>query len=302
MSVSAARPWREEIRSDGTRVDAAGVVVRRGRMTFDEIEAARVARLAGPARPPVPPPTPSRPSSPIPWAAKFRDPFPSDATTRAPRTCGVCGSREHDRRNHGRVVEQETPTGILLPAPPALTPPIDPPPAAAAEPDPAPLTVRVQDRAREVAIQRGNGRALTVSPHYGVTKAERRSFALAVLSPDEEASRPRTREECKDGPRPCPWVSCSHHLYLDVNPETGSLKLNFPRLEVWEMAETCSLDVADRGGITLEEVGAILNLTRERIRQVETRGLDKMRLARPDLTEPDTHGPASFNRFAIEVP
>ena len=76
-------------------------------------------------------------------------------------------------------------------------------------------------------------------------------------------------------PRPCPFVSCSHHLYLDVNPETGAIKLNFPHLEVWEMAETCSLDVADRGGITLEEVGAILNLTRERIRQVEVRGLSQ---------------------------
>ena len=43
------------------------------------------------------------------------------------------------------------------------------------------------------------------------------------------------------------------------------------------MAETCSLDVADRGGITLEEVGAILNLTRERIRQVEVRGLSKIK-------------------------
>ena len=78
-------------------------------------------------------------------------------------------------------------------------------------------------------------------------------------------------------PRPCPFVSCSHHLYLDVNPETGAIKLNFPHLEVWEMAETCSLDVADRGGITLEEVGAILNLTRERIRQVEVRGLYKIK-------------------------
>ena len=76
-------------------------------------------------------------------------------------------------------------------------------------------------------------------------------------------------------PRPCPFVSCSHHLYLDVNPQTGAIKLNFPHLEVWEMAETCSLDVADRGGITLEEVGAILNLTRERIRQVEVRGLSQ---------------------------
>ena len=78
-------------------------------------------------------------------------------------------------------------------------------------------------------------------------------------------------------PRPCPFVSCSHHLYLDVNPASGAIKLNFPHLEVWEMKETCALDVADRGGITLEEVGDILNLTRERIRQVEVRGLGKMR-------------------------
>jgi hypothetical protein len=73
------------------------------------------------------------------------------------------------------------------------------------------------------------------------------------------------------------FVSCKHHLYLDVNPETGSIKLNFPDKEIWEMDETCALDVADRGGITLEEVGTIMNLTRERIRQVETRGLLKLR-------------------------
>jgi hypothetical protein len=78
-------------------------------------------------------------------------------------------------------------------------------------------------------------------------------------------------------PRPCPYVSCAHHLYLDINPTSGAIKLNFPHLEVWEMKETCALDVADRGGITLEEVGEILNLTRERIRQVEVRGLGKMR-------------------------
>jgi DNA-directed RNA polymerase sigma subunit (sigma70/sigma32) len=61
-----------------------------------------------------------------------------------------------------------------------------------------------------------------------------------------------------------------------VNPDTGTIKLNFPDLKVWEMAETCSLDVADRGGATLEDVGDILNLTRERIRQVEVRGLLKL--------------------------
>ena len=68
-----------------------------------------------------------------------------------------------------------------------------------------------------------------------------------------EDLRPRDRGQCVTGARPCPWVSCKFHLYLDVNPETGSIKLNFPDLEVWEMPETCALDVADRGGITLEE-------------------------------------------------
>ena len=76
--------------------------------------------------------------------------------------------------------------------------------------------------------------------------------------------------------RPCPFVSCKYHLYLDVHPVRGSIKVNFTDIEVWEMTETCALDIADRGGITLEEVGEIMNLTRERVRQVETAGLAKL--------------------------
>ncbi len=89
--------------------------------------------------------------------------------------------------------------------------------------------------------------------------------------------RPRSRSECLEMDRPCLFVSCRFHLFLDVNPETGSLKENFPGKEPWELEETCALDVADRGGITLEEVGSIMNLTRERIRQVEVRGLEKLK-------------------------
>ncbi len=96
------------------------------------------------------------------------------------------------------------------------------------------------------------------------------------LAAELEYLRPQTRAECVGGIRPCPYVSCKQHLYLDVNPVTGSIKVNFPDLEVWEMEDTCALDIADRGGITLEEVGSIMNLTRERIRQVEVSGLEKL--------------------------
>jgi len=114
----------------------------------------------------------------------------------------------------------------------------------------------------------------------------RRRRLLGDVDPEEqemlatiEQLRPRSRADCAEGARPCMFVSCKHHLYLDVNPETGSVKLNFPDKEIWELSETCALDVADKGGITLEEVGTIMNLTRERIRQVETRGLLKLRAA-----------------------
>ena len=69
---------------------------------------------------------------------------------------------------------------------------------------------------------------------------------------------------------------------MDVNPRTGSVKMNFPDKELWELAETCALDVADRAGITLEEVGVIMNLTRERVRQLEMRGLAKLRVIADD--------------------
>ncbi|MEI7704978.1 MAG: sigma factor-like helix-turn-helix DNA-binding protein [Deltaproteobacteria bacterium] len=129
----------------------------------------------------------------------------------------------------------------------------------------------------------GRRRSRTMS-RKEIARELRRQRATGVIDPEVEeiireleAQRPRSRAECAGSVRPCMFISCKQHLYLDVNPTTGSIKLNFPDKEIWEMGETCALDVADRGGITLEEVGVIMNLTRERIRQVESRGLLKLR-------------------------
>jgi hypothetical protein len=142
-------------------------------------------------------------------------------------------------------------------------------------------------------------RARTIS----VKRMTKRELELGrMLYPDvEDVVKPETRAECANGERPCPFVSCKHHLYLDVSAKTGAIKLNFPDLEVWEMNETCALDVADRGGTTLEEVGAIMNLTRERIRQVEVKGLAKLQALRDmsALRDYVDEGPVGKRRLPI---
>jgi hypothetical protein len=99
---------------------------------------------------------------------------------------------------------------------------------------------------------------------------------------DDDPPRPRTRGDCKDGPRPCPWVSCKYHLFLDVSPKTGEIKFSFPLLDPEELTETCALDLAGREDVTLEDVGNAMGVTRERIRQIEARAL--RRLARLNLS------------------
>jgi hypothetical protein len=114
------------------------------------------------------------------------------------------------------------------------------------------------------------------------------------LYPETDHDRPRKREECVGGERPCPYVSCQYHLYLDVT-EAGSIKVNFPDIEVWEMRETCALDIADRGGMTLEDVGELMNLTRERTRQIETAAMTQVRtLMEPDVDSPRRRLPVFY--------
>lgn len=116
-----------------------------------------------------------------------------------------------------------------------------------------------------------------------VFKPERRGVADVpigrLLYPEAPRLQPpKLRSECADGPRPCPWVSCRHHLWADVT-NSGSLRTGVNGVEPWNMRHSCALDVADEsdGGLTLEEVGDVLGVTRERIRQVEVEALLKAR-------------------------
>ena len=103
---------------------------------------------------------------------------------------------------------------------------------------------------------------------------------LQAIGADEPYERPKTRADCARVPRPCPYVACKYSLYLDVS-ETGSIILNFPHLEPGQMPphQSCALDLAERGAMTLEDIAIVTNLTRERIRQVELKAL--VRRARP---------------------
>lgn len=98
---------------------------------------------------------------------------------------------------------------------------------------------------------------------------------LRALNPEVVYERPGTWQECRGGQRPCPYVACAHNLYLDVG-ESGNIKINFPDLELHELPETCSLEVAERGSSTLEQVADLMNITRERVRQVEVIALSKL--------------------------
>lgn len=124
----------------------------------------------------------------------------------------------------------------------------------------------------------GRPRTVTVS----CARLSKRAVDLgrAVYPEAEHAfgeGRPRTYEGCEAvglGTRvPCPFVSCKHHLYLDVDDRRGSYKISAPHREVVDLPHTCALA---EGDLTLDEIAARMGLTRERVRQIESRAIAKV--------------------------
>ncbi len=176
------------------------------------------------------------------------------------------------------------------------------PVTAAAVPAPAPAPAKRRTRPREpvldlagqrfgmlVAIERaqGGGRAAwhvrcdcgterivrqdclrqAVTRSCGCATAELRSKAMTSSQTANPTPRgpvrlplamPRTRGDCADVPRPCPHATCRHHLGAERRRDPAP-----------PGTPTCSLDLADLGGQTLDQVGKTLGVTRERVRQLE---------------------------------
>jgi Sigma-70, region 4 len=72
---------------------------------------------------------------------------------------------------------------------------------------------------------------------------------------------PRTRGDCIGGPRPCPWA-CRHNLTVERGWRPGR--------------PSCALDVADQGGLTLAQIGELLGVSRERIRQIQKQAVENL--------------------------
>jgi hypothetical protein len=91
-----------------------------------------------------------------------------------------------------------------------------------------------------------------------------------------EESRPRTRADCVNGPRPCLYLSCKYHLYLDVT-RAGTIKSGWPTTDPWDIPETCALDVADRGGHTNAAIGRLMGIVRARVEQIERQACRRLK-------------------------
>lgn len=138
-------------------------------------------------------------------------------------------------------------------------------------------------------------------------RLEAGAFAAdAVLAeiPEERRRVPRTFGDCeREGlgkvGEPCPWVRCKYNLLLTISEKSGAIKLlvnadnpddertrhGLGAIESVDLPLDTISCALRSDGMTLEDVGRVLRLTRERVRQIENQALEKIR--RASLTDPE---------------
>lgn len=97
----------------------------------------------------------------------------------------------------------------------------------------------------------------------------------AALAETDSEQPAEVVHDCGVAFRPCPYSDCRHSLVKDWTEHAGTGGGAVVR--PLDLSDTCSLDVAQRGPETLEQVGDRLGLTKESIRLIEVRALLKLR-------------------------
>lgn len=85
-------------------------------------------------------------------------------------------------------------------------------------------------------------------------------------------SLPETSAGCPGDRHSCAYFSCRHNLRLEVGGRSNGSIYHNPH-------GGCALDYADSGPMTLEEIGYVMGITRERVRQIEAAALRHLKEA-----------------------
>lgn len=149
-----------------------------------------------------------------------------------------------------------------------------------------------------------NSRPCTINPkRHGLEtrnklKREHEETLRELVKMKISLSKPKKYGECLESGlgsvHPCPWISCAHHLAIDVTPINirgggGSIVYLFPDLvdndgvpdiaAIHAKYGTCSLNIADKhpDGMSTTEVGAIINISRAGVSMIEFESLVAVR-------------------------
>lgn len=80
--------------------------------------------------------------------------------------------------------------------------------------------------------------------------------------------------------RPCPFASCEHHLMFRI--VDGEIVLNFHTEDIDELPYTCAVHEASGDEMTLEAIALRLNISKERVRQLQNIALAKLKDGRQE--------------------
>lgn len=127
----------------------------------------------------------------------------------------------------------------------------------------------------------------------------RRKLAGKKTPPLPQHRRPKTRADCDNVPRPCPYVGCRYHLFLEV---TGNGSIQFPHGDGLDALEalpvSCALDAAEQGERNVQGVARAIGVSDYWSGVTITRALESLSEspAAQQLREPDCVTPEAYER------